>query len=276
LKLNQITHTIINLSKIMSQTSIKVASETIKEISIWNLNINITNTMLTTLIVCSLIIILGIILGAVVPKDIRIKNNKFQTFLEIIGSSLNGFISSITGSKNVSYLTFSLVGFFFCFITFSSWSGLFPGVAQLLLDFKGEQVHLLRAPTTDLNATIALSSVAFILIQLQGLLTLKFGYIAKFINFSSGMDFFVGILELISEISRLLSFSFRLFGNIFAGEVMLTIVAGMSLFTLYNIPVGLPFPSLIIGLEFLVALIQAYVFCSLFLVFSNLAKEKAH
>jgi F-type H+-transporting ATPase subunit a len=260
----------------MSQSTIAVASETIQKFSFGQYHFNLTNTMFTTLIVCSFLILIAIILGRLIPKATTIKIGKFQSFLEIIGQNLEGFITGISGSKQASTLTFSLVGFFFGFITLSSWSGLLPGFGQLLINTANESVHVLRAPTTDLNATIALSSIAFVLIQAQGLLTLKFGYVAKFLNFSSGMNFFVGILELISEVSRLLSFSFRLFGNIFAGEVMLAIIAGMSLGTFLGVPVGLPFPSLVIALEFMVALIQAYVFCSLFLVFSNLAKEKAH
>ena len=119
--------------------------------------------------------------------------------------------------------------------------------------------------------------IAFVLIQVQGIRALKLDYLAKFINFSSPMGFVVGILELISEISRLLSFALRLFGNIFAGEVMLKIVADMSKFSFERFGfLGLPFPSVIIALELFVALIQAYVFVALFLVFSSLAKESHH
>jgi F-type H+-transporting ATPase subunit a len=264
----------------MSKNNISIASETIKTLEIrtnfLNFDLAITNSMFTTLLVCLSLTTVGLLIGLTLPKQGNRKVNSFQTFIEIIGESLASLIKGISGSTKISNRLFTLVGFFFIFIVISSWVGLLPGVGQLQINHNFEEVHLFRAPTTDLNATIALSTIAFILIQIQGFSSLKFGYLQKFLNFKDPMKFFVGILEFISEISRLFSFSLRLFGNIFAGEVMLGIVGTMSLGVVSGVPFGLPFPSLIIALEFLVAIIQAYVFVALFLVFSNLAKEEAH
>jgi F-type H+-transporting ATPase subunit a len=90
-------------------------------------------------------------------------------------------------------------------------------------------------------------------------------YLGKFFNFSSPIDFFVGILELISEISKLISFSFRLFGNVFAGEVLLMVM-------MFLVPYILPLPFFM--LEIFVGLIQALVFTTLTLVFLKMATEE--
>jgi F-type H+-transporting ATPase subunit a len=262
----------------MSQQSISVASETVTSIQLGSFDLNITNSMLTASLTCGFLVILSLIISFSLPKNGKTKPNKFQSFIELIGESLYNLINGISKTNNMSTIIFSLCGFFFAYIAIASWVGLIPGVGQLFIkNIEGEYVHLFRASTSDLSGTVALSVIAFSLIQLQGLKALKFGYIFKFINFSSPLNFFVGLLELISEVARLLSFSIRLFGNIFAGEVMLKIVGDLSRVTIQNIGfVGLPLPSIIIALEFFVALIQAYVFVSLFLVFSSLAKEANH
>jgi F-type H+-transporting ATPase subunit a len=262
----------------MSKNNISIASEKLSELNIFGLDFILTNTIFTTILVCSFLIIIALVAGYLIPKSNK-PISQLQTFILMIGELFVGLILSMSSNKNpngISNRKFALVCFFFSFILFSSWAGLLPGVGQLLLNNGQESVHLLRAPTTDLNATIALSLIAFVLIQLQGIKALKFGYLKKFINLSSPMKFFVGLLELVSEISRLLSFSLRLFGNFFAGETMIAIIASMSLGSVYGFSFGLPFPSFVIALEFCVAIIQSYVFVALFLVFSDLAKEPAH
>lgn len=262
----------------MSQSTISVSPEKILDANIFGYNLGITNTMLTALIVCMFIVLLGLILGIILPKNKDIKPNKIQTFIEMIGEGLYNFITPMINGRKISLALFSLCGFFFSYIVFASWFGLLPGVGQLYTKSgEGNLVHLFRASTTDLAGTAVLSIIAFVLIQFQGIRELKLGYLSKFINFKSPMGFAVGLLELISELSRLLSFALRLFGNIFAGEVMLKIVGDMSRFGIERLGfLGLPFPSVIIALEIFVALIQAYVFVALFLVFSSLAKEEAH
>ncbi len=124
---------------------------------------------------------------------------------------------------------------------------------------------LFRAPTADLNTTLALSLIAIMTIQITGFRTIGAkAHIGKFINFSSPIDFFVGILELVGELSKIVSFAFRLFGNIVAGEILLAVIA-------YLIPLIAVLPFY--GLELFVGFIQAYVFAILTLVFSSLAME---
>lgn len=127
---------------------------------------------------------------------------------------------------------------------------------------KTEFVPLFRGPTADLNTTLALAIVAVVFIQVFGLQTLGTAYLGKFFDFSNPIAFFVGILELISDFSKIISYAFRLFGNIFAGEVLLSVMA-------FLMPVLLPTPF--IALELFVGFIQALVFSMLTAVFLNVA-----
>ena len=123
----------------------------------------------------------------------------------------------------------------------------------------GRLLPILRGANTDLNTTLAIALIAMIAVQFWGVSTLgikKYG--SKFINFSSPVMFFVGILELVAELARVISFTFRLFGNMFAGEVLL--VAMMFLLPFIGI---IPF----MGLELFVGVIQAFIFSMLTLIF---------
>lgn len=126
---------------------------------------------------------------------------------------------------------------------------------------------LLRGSTADLNMTFALALVSFFMIQYFGIRELRLEFFKKFIDLSSPINFFIGILEIVSEISKVISFAFRLFGNIFAGEVLLVVVA-------FLIPVLASFPFLI--LEVFVGVIQALVFAMLTAVFINLSTTAHH
>lgn len=124
-------------------------------------------------------------------------------------------------------------------------------------------IPLLRGNNADLNATLALAIISVVMIQIYGFQFLGFKvYISKFLNFKDPIYFVLGILEIISEVSKVISFAFRLFGNIFAGEVLLTIVA-------FLVPVLASFPFLI--LEIFVGFVQALVFSMLTSVFLSLA-----
>jgi F-type H+-transporting ATPase subunit a len=124
-------------------------------------------------------------------------------------------------------------------------------------------VPLFRAPSADLNVTIAWGLVAVLLIQVFGVQALGANYFTKFFNFKEGaMGVIIGILELISEFVRIIAFAFRLFGNIFAGEVILVVMAFLFAYIL-------PVPFYLF--EVFVAFIQAVIFSVLSLVFMSLA-----
>jgi F-type H+-transporting ATPase subunit a len=126
-------------------------------------------------------------------------------------------------------------------------------------------VPLFRAGTADINMTLALALVTVFSIQYFGISYLGLSYFGKFLNFSNPITFFVGILELVSEFARILSFAFRLFGNVFAGEVLLLVIASLS-------PIFFPIlPIPFYGLELFVGFIQAVVFGMLSLVLYNMA-----
>lgn len=132
-------------------------------------------------------------------------------------------------------------------------------------------VPYFRGGTADLNTTIALALFSVLSIQMIGFKFLKIGYAKKFFDFSGVIPFFIGFLELFSETSKIVSFAFRLFGNIFAGEVLLAVI----MFLTANILPGvatLPF----YGLEIFVGFIQALVFAMLTLVFLNIAATSHH
>jgi F-type H+-transporting ATPase subunit a len=123
-------------------------------------------------------------------------------------------------------------------------------------------------PATDLNISIGFAIVAFFTIEIAGILgigIMKYG--KKFINFSSPLKFLIGIIELISELARLVSFSFRLFGNIFAGKILIVVV-------IFFLPYIVPVP--LIGFEIFVGFIQAFIFAILTLFFIKVAVTDEH
>lgn len=137
-----------------------------------------------------------------------------------------------------------------------------------------EAYHVLpffRTPTSDINTTLALALITMFMVQVFGVRALGGRYFYKFVNIPEAkrgglgyMMFIVGFLELISEVARILSFTFRLLGNIFAGGVLLLVMA-------YIVPFFVPMPFL--GLELFVGFIQALVFAMLALVFMNMAMQ---
>lgn len=136
------------------------------------------------------------------------------------------------------------------------------------IEFPGKQLALIiplfRSVYSDVNNTIALALISFAMVEFWGLRALGLGYLRKFFNFSGVIPAFVGILELLSEFIRIISFAFRLFGNIFAGEVLILMLTFLLPFLIVDI---------IYGLEIFVGFIQAAVFALLTLVFAVMAVE---
>jgi F-type H+-transporting ATPase subunit a len=195
----------------------------------------------------------------------RNTDSKFVLFVETIIEALYGFTQSIAPHQARKF--FSLFATIFLFVITASWAGLFPGVETIFVNNGHEFVPLLRGGTADLNITLGTAIFAVIMVQVFGYQSLGIKYFKKFINFSNPINFFVGFLELISEFAKIMSFSFRLFGNIFAGEVLLAVIA-------FLLPVFGPLPF--IGLEIFVGFIQALVFATLTLVFVNIATSSSH
>ena len=208
------------------------------------------------------------------------KLTKLQNAMEGVMEFLLGYFDQVTGDRKKSLRFFPLVGTLFLFILVSNWLGLFPGIGSWYInDPHHGQLPILRGATTDLNLTIAMAVVGVVLSHVIGVTTIGFyKYLNKFIKFQDVwravkskklMNVFtalievgVGFIEVVSEVSKMVSLSLRLFGNVFAGEVLLTVIAGILAFF-----VPLPF----IALEILVGLIQATVFAMLVLVYISVA-----
>lgn len=228
----------------------------------------VTNSMLI-----SWLIILVLCTGAYsVSRNLSLVPRGFQNVVEVIMQFLFGIVDSVMGNKEQTKKFFPLIATIFLFIILTNWTEILPGMGAIGLweEHEGKRiiVPFIRASAADLNFTIALSLISVITIQVVGVMSIGFGkYISKFLNFKSPLSFFVGILELISEAAKLVSFSFRLFGNIFAGEVLLIVM-----YTLVPYIVPLPF----LALELFVGFIQALVFSMLTIVFIKMATEEAH
>lgn len=229
----------------------------------------ITNSIIASWAVLAIILIIGLI----VRFGLKEIPNRVQALFELLFGGLYNLAKSIIGREDVARELFPFIATLFIFIIFSSWMGLIPGVSSV--GFKEwhngsmEIIPLLRAPTTDLNMTIALALVSVAYVQYLGIKYAGvFPYLKKFFNFSNPIGFIVGILEFISELTRVISYSFRLFGNIFAGEVLIGV---MIFLTISLVPFFPPLPILFFILETAVALIQAFVFCFLTIIFTSLA-----
>lgn len=245
----------------MSKVHISLAAEKIFDI----FGLPITNSLLATLLVMLFLICISFI----VYRKISLIPGKLQLIFEMLVGGIYQLFESVLGEKVGIF--FPLLGTLFIFIIFLNWFGLLPGVGTIgfheIAQGEGEVfLPLLRAGSADLNTTLAFALISVTAIQFFGIKTMGKHYLGKFFNFKNPIYFFVGILELISEFSKIISFTFRLFGNIFAGEVLLTVIA-------FLIPIIAPLPFL--GLELFVGFIQALVFSMLTGVFLSLATTKS-
>jgi F-type H+-transporting ATPase subunit a len=224
---------------------------------------------ITNSLIMAWIIMAGLILGAYFfGKSLSLVPNKLQAGVEWAFEGAIAYMAEVLESEALARRFFPLVASIFIFVAFINEIEFLPGVGSLGLWHASEFFPLLRAPTTDLNFTLALAIISFLTIEITGILTLGFfKYAGKYVNLKSPIGFAVGLIELMSNLGRLISFSFRLFGNIFAGEVMV-LVAG------YFLPYVLPAP--LMGFEMFIGLVQALVFAMLTLFFIKLAIVDPH
>jgi len=219
----------------------------------------ITNSVLTSWIGAIILIVISLLAS----RKMKLIPSGWQNIFEMVIEFLYNTANSVIGDEKQTRRYFPLVATIFLFIISNNWLGLVPGVGTIGLheSIHGKEVlvPLFRSANADLNMTLALAVIAVLSIQIFGIAAIGiFRYGKKFINFSSPILFVVGLLELVGEISRIISFSFRLFGNVFAGEVLLTVIA-------FIVPFIAPLPFY--GLELFVGFIQALVFTMLTLVF---------
>jgi len=234
----------------------------------------ITATMLTTWLSMAILIVVAIF----VKKNLKAIPSKLQNIFEMILGGFYEFVENTLESKSLAKKYFPVLMTIFLFLLAMNWTGLLPGVTSIgVFEGHGAETHFIPffyPPATDLNLTIAFALIAMFVIEFAGIVALgAWKYGGKFITFKGHgigdrlINFTVGIIELISELGRLVSFSFRLFGNIFAGKTLLTVA-------LFFVPLFLPIP--ILAYEVFVGFIQAGVFAFLTLIFIKLAVAEPH
>ena len=241
-------------------------------------NFIITNTLLS----CWIASIILVALFAIGARRAQLVPGRLQNFCEIAIEALLKFVEGVVGPGRARLL-FPVIASIFLFVVINAWIGLLPIYPSL--GFKADgivEVHLLRPAGTDINMPLALALVSFVFVEYLGIRMLGLGYFGKFIrvrSLASGVGalfrfklldafqglldfFFVGPLEAFSEFVRLISFTFRLFGNMTAGEILVLVSAFLVPFLA---TVG------VYGLELLVGFIQGLIFAGLTLVFAAIA-----
>ena len=220
-----------------------------------------------------------------VAHRMKIIPGRWQSAFEFLLGWLYNFCRRVAGEEKGRQF-FPVVATIFLFVAFNAWLSLIPGFGSIMVTTaEGAHVPLLRGANTDINMPLALALVSFVFVEYFGLKSLGIRYLGKFLNvgqfftstgqvlrgrlraglsglFTGFIHIFVGFLETLSEFVRIVSFTFRLFGNMTAGEILLLIAA-------FLIPwvFALPF----YGLELLVGFVQALIFGGLTLVFLTLA-----
>lgn len=227
----------------------------------------VTNALLIGVIVSAFLIFLT----TRATRNLALVPRGVQNVLEIIFEALLELVESVTQDKKQARQFFPLIATIFLFVLISNWAGLLPGLGTVGIygEHNGHHtiIPFLRSTSADLNFTLALSLITVITVQFTGIAALgivKYGkkfFISPF-HKPYGIGTAVGILELVSEVGKIISFTFRLFGNVFAGEVLLTVM-------LHLVPYFLPLPFMF--LEVFVGFIQAVVFAMLTLVFLKMA-----
>ena len=219
----------------------------------------VTNALALSFIVLIVLFVLAWLLN----RRITMVPGPIQNVAEMVIEAALGIMDSVLGDRRTSEKYFPLVFTVFIFILFSNWLGLLPGVGSFVVGTGSTAIPLLRSPASDLNFTLALALIAITFVNVASSRAIGLRKrLSAFINFKSPIDFFIGILEIVSEFAKIISLSFRLFGNVFAGEVLLAVMA-------FLVPYIIPLPFLF--LEIFVGAIQAFIFGMLTTVFVGMA-----
>ncbi len=226
----------------------------------------ITNTILDTLIIDG-VIVAGLY---TLRKNFSLIPSGFQNALEYVVEGFYSLTESIS-PKHVKQI-FPYFASFFIFILLLDWSGLIPGFGTIGFTQIGETgakefVPFLRSATSDINLTLALAVVSVIATHMMSINVLGIKeYLSRYFSLNP-IFLFVGLLEIVSEFTKMISLSFRLFGNVYAGEVVLQTISGIAAFF-----VPLPF----LALEIIVGLVQALVFSILTMAFMSILTTPHH
>jgi F-type H+-transporting ATPase subunit a len=257
-----------------------VAAEPIAKIA----GFEVTNSLATSWVAVILILVLSLAIKLKLSKIPGV----FQNVCEVIIEKFLELFDSVTGSREKSVKFFPFIFAFFVYILLNNWLGILPGVGSIggVAEEEGHKVFvpLLRGGTADMNTTLSLAIIGVVASHIFGVIALgAWHHLNKFINIKALLEIprkikqdptvlvvnpinvFVGLIEIIGELAKVASLSFRLFGNIFAGEVLLASMSAILAF-------GLPLPFLL--LEIFVGLIQALIFAILVLSYLSLHTMK--
>jgi F-type H+-transporting ATPase subunit a len=216
----------------------------------------ITNTFLTSVLVT--VVLVAFALFFYLKREER--NNNVIGIIRIMVFELLKLTDTVTQNRGLSRKILPLIATFFLFIVTANLLALVPGfLGSFFIQTPSGKLPILRSPNSDLTTTVALALFSVLSIQYFSWQKLGAkGYLKRFFNFSNPVKFVLGFFEMVSESVKILSFSFRLFGNVFAGEVLLLIIA-------FLVPYIIPLPFMI--LEVFVGIIQAFIFTILTLTF---------
>jgi len=240
-------------------------------------NFTVTNSLLNSWLMILFVIVISVSLRS----KIKLIPGKLQSMFEMVIEMFLETFDSVTGSRAKTLKFFPLVFTFFIFILINNWLGILPWVGSVgkVISEHGENIFVpfFRGGTADLNTTLALAIIGVLASHIFGIVSVGFwNYFNKFINIKALFEIpkkvfkeptiliinpikvFVGLIEIVGEFAKIASLSFRLFGNIFAGEVLLASMAALFAF-------GLPIPFLF--LEMIVGLVQALIFAMLVLIY---------
>jgi F-type H+-transporting ATPase subunit a len=265
---------------------ISVKPETLWSLPLFgHLTLRITNSFLTML----LVMLFLIIFGSIVARRAQLIPGRLQSVVEMVVEFLLGLVEGTAGKK-LGRRIFPLIGGLFIFIIVANYTGLLPGIGTIGIWHEGKHalvaasegatgtehggrtlVPLFRPPSADLNMTLAMALISYVAFQVAGISAHGvWGRIKHMAN-----PPFLLPIEIISELSRIVSLSFRLFGNIFAGETLLTVMYGIANAIKITV-VGLVIPVIFLYLEVLFGFIQALIFAVLTLIYIALASAHEH
>lgn len=238
----------------------------------------VTNTLIATWITVVFLVLMAVL----VARKPKLIPGKVQSVIE----SLLGYIYDLcvgTAGEKDGRRFFPMVATIFLFVLFNALLALIPGFGTLIFHSSEGNLEVLRAANTDFNTPLALALITFLTVEFMGFKRLGFGYLKKFVTwgdfgravgkiFKGKFDVMgllsgfimgiVGILEFVSEVIRIISLTFRLFGNMLAGEIVLLVIA-------YVVPYFVPL--VFYGLESFFAVIQALIFAALTIVYISLS-----
>ncbi len=243
-------------------------------------NFTITNALLTSWVVVIIILILSIL----IKLKLKEVPGKIQNAFEIIIDGALSLCDQVTNNRALSVKIFPIAISVFFFILINNWLGIFPLGGFGFIE-QGEHglafIPFLRGGTADINTTLALAIMAVIGANIFGIFSLGlWKTFNKYVNLKvlgsvftkirkeptiiivAPVTFFVGLIEIVGEFAKIASLSFRLFGNVFAGEVLL---ASMAAIIAYIVPIPFLF------LEIFVGIIQALIFSMLLVVYFTIS-----